>query len=396
MKYNLIYLISLLLVLSVACKKEELPINPEMVVNKKYPPIVQPDSIVYRTPFPEGKLPFPFHNPEWESNELSKAMNKLFIVNNFGEFQSGDTKESAYFHDGLDIVLSNGTPIFAVSKGIVRAIIGSPPYYMSIIIEDLEHPGMAWSYTHVYYFAVKKGDVVAQGQYLARVNFKGLDHIHLSRSKLRKDGNWFSYFDIINIYPNDYFELEDHKPPVISTPFHYFRNNTDTYFTSDSMPTLSGDVDIVVSMRDATDYSRGSLKGSGYFGDRLAVKSISYRILKDGKEVFSAPSFDFSKLEFDYADDKWRKALTVYKMRTILEEAPLPYDKFFSHYVITNARPGYKGIISPEDKNLAWNTGKKDAAGKPLFPNGVYTIEVTAYDNGGNSTTVQDSVRVKN
>ncbi len=398
MKRKLALFISFGLFMIFGCRKEGIPITPQTVKDKeKNPPLDQPDSIVYKTAPAPGKLPFPFHNPEWSEQELNRAVNQLFIVNNYGEYQIGEERSSAYFHDGLDIVLPNGTPIFAISKGIVRAIIGNAPYYKSLVVEDLDHPGMAWSYTHVYNFNVHVGEVVSQGKFLARVNFKGIDHIHLSRSRLRKGGNWNFYEDIINTYPDDFFDLKDNIPPIIKKPFHYFKNNSDDMFSSSTgIPTVNGEVDIVVSMRDVTNYSRGSIHNSVRIGDRFAVKHIEYSILRDGKIIGSFKSFDFSKIDFNYAENKWKQVFTVYKLRTLLEDEPLPYDKYFTHYIITNAREDLSGIIDPSDGQLAWDTQAQDQNGQPLYPNGVYTIRVTAYDTNENATTVEDQVQVRN
>ncbi len=61
-------------------------------------------------------------------------MANLFIINNFGQYQGADTKESVYFHDGLDDVLPNGTKIYAVDSGYVKSIDNRIEYYKTIII----------------------------------------------------------------------------------------------------------------------------------------------------------------------------------------------------------------------------------------------------------------------
>ena len=76
---------------------------------------------------PEGKLPWPQHDPAFTRQQYEQMMSGLFIINNFGLYQGGDTRDSVYFHDGLDIVLPNGTVLYAISSGFVRASIGLPP-----------------------------------------------------------------------------------------------------------------------------------------------------------------------------------------------------------------------------------------------------------------------------
>src|SRR5687768_941305 len=95
-----------------------------------------PVGIVYRTPPPAGKLPWPHHSPEWEADQYSRVMNNLFIVNNFGLMQASPGGASAYLHSGLDVVLPNGSPIYAVHGGTVVAEIGGNEFYRTLIVED--------------------------------------------------------------------------------------------------------------------------------------------------------------------------------------------------------------------------------------------------------------------
>jgi murein DD-endopeptidase MepM/ murein hydrolase activator NlpD len=66
----------------------------------------------------------------------------LYFANNFGLYQgaSGDA-ESTYLHDGLDIVMPNGTPIHAVEAGIVRYVDARVENYKSVFVEDADERG---------------------------------------------------------------------------------------------------------------------------------------------------------------------------------------------------------------------------------------------------------------
>lgn len=388
--HSLLRLLMILFLLPMLhCEKEEPSVTGPPVIEQEFP-------IVYQAELPEGKLPFPHHNPETSQQEYNSLVRNLFIINNFGLYQCGDTENSCYFHDGLDFVLDNGTPIFALEAGTVRSDIGTSPYYRTLVIEDEDEPGFGWSYTHIYHIVVDPGTAVSKGQYLGRVNFQGLDHIHLSRCKLAEGGSWRDFEDLINIYPDDYFTFLDDTPPIIKTPFHYFHNASDSLFTSEGVvDTIAGEVDIVVSMRDGGLYA-GGLIGTSYWGDRLAVRDISYRILKDGEEVLSRPSFDFTKLEFVFHRDKWQETLTVFKHGEVLDQDAGDFNMFHSHYIITNARDNLEGRINPQDEALSWNTLEVDASGEVLYPNGLYQIEVTAHDSKGNETQKVDEVYVEN
>jgi hypothetical protein len=384
------------LVLSVLCfqckKEEQIDFN-----NPDPAPIEQFFPIVYNAEFPAGNLPYPHHNPTYSQAQYDSLIEALFIINNFGLYQCGEQKEDCYFHSGLDFVLDNETPIFALEAGTVRANIGGNSFYRTLVIEDMDEPGFGWAYTHIYHFAVEPGDEVSKGQFLARVNFQGLDHIHLSRTKLKEGGSWTNFNDLIDIYPDDYFTFIDESNPIIKTPFHFFENGTDSLFTSgDTIATVSGEVDIVVSMRDPGQYGGEYNVSSGYWGNRLAVRNINYRILKNGEEILSRSSFDFRNLGFVFHAERWRETLTVFKHHTVLESEDGNPGTFLSHYILTNASDDAEGMIDPQDEALSWNTLELNTAGEALYPNGLYHIEVTAYDSNGNESVVVDEVWVEN
>ena len=104
--------------------------------------------ISYTTPPPTGKLPFPQHNPSFTSNQYNNMMSQLWIINNFGLYQGSEQVIYDYFHDGLDIVLDNGTLIYAVEAGYVRSVINS-----TLVIEDKDEPASAKKSAETLLFA---------------------------------------------------------------------------------------------------------------------------------------------------------------------------------------------------------------------------------------------------
>ena len=370
------------------CKKDDPKPSP-------VPPFEQDFPIVYAAQIPGDKLPWPQHDPTISQGEYEKMVDDLFIINNFGQYQCGDTEGGCYFHDGLDIVLDNGTPIFAVEAGTVRTEMGGNQFYRTLVVEDADEPGMGWAYTHVYFFGVRPGEEVVQGQYLGKVNFQGVEHIHLSRVRLDEGGDWSNYSDLPHLFPDDFFEFKDESPPVIDTPFQFYQNNANLRFEHDGVDTVSGEVDIVVRMRDVGQYANGLL-GNNVWGDRLAVRRIEYSILKDGETLLERPSFDFSKMEFRYSQERWQEALTVFKFHLTADPDHSNFNRFLSPYILTNARDSLAGEVLPADADLAWNTLATDGLGAPVFPNGEYKIEVRAWDSHGNFSSATDAVFVKN
>lgn len=360
------------------------------------PPFEQTFPISYQVEVEAPKLPFPHHDPVISSTEYEQLNDELFIINNYGQYQCGENKEECYFHDGLDIVLDNGTPIFAVKAGKVKSNLGSNEFYRTLVVEDADAPGHAWAYTHVYNFEVFPGDIVEKGQFLGRVNFQGIEHIHLSRVRLADGGSWNNYSDLIHVYPDDHFILKDETAPIIDSPFLFFSNNTDNQFEHGAVDTVSGEVDIVVRMRDTSPFSKGDVGGGNFWGDRLCVKRIEYSIRKDGTELVNRSSFDFSKMEFQYSPERWREAGVVFKFHLVADPGHSDFNRFLSNYIITNARDSLEGQIDLNDTYNSWNTLEMDSGGQPVFSDGLYEVEVRAWDGNENRSTLTNEVYVKN
>src|SRR5688572_26829374 len=247
--------------------------------------------------FPPGdpdirKLPWPHQPPSLSASEIEQFNRAVWVINNNPLYQADEAGDWAYFHGGLDIVLTNGTKIYAIEDGWVKSIGNS-----AITIASLKDgaPCYGWSYAHLDNFAVREGDFVRQGTLIGEVNFHGLPHTHLE--KVFSEGeHWPSWRYIC--FPDDHFSFYDNEPPVIQTPFHFFENNSDSAFVpqSDGSVAVRGDVDIVVAMRDGGEVAHSK---EGGFGDRLAVTRVEYTIRptvgnKDSVRRFS--SFDFRKL----------------------------------------------------------------------------------------------------
>jgi hypothetical protein len=247
---------------------------------------------------------------------------------------------------------------------------------------------------------VKIGDFVPKGKHIADIHFQGVPHVHLNRAYL-SSGSWSNWGDLNFVQPDTFFVYNDGDPPVIESPFHYFPNNSDIPFAQANPTIVSGDIDIVVGLREQGAYAHAKnapLVPEGY-GDRLCVSRVEWEVLSGSKQVYFRKSFDFSKIVLNSGTEGYTSTLTVYKYYSVIhpEGALSNYDKIFSYYVITNVNgTGEFGEIKTTDGDYAWNTRSVDANGKPLFPNGRYTIRVTAYDVKGNYASESDTVEVHN
>lgn len=379
------------------------------------PPAVEPPprepppdpAPVYRVEPPQGRLPWPQHNPQWDEAQYRQMLADLWIVNNFGAYQGGAARSGLYLHNGLDIVLPNGTPVYAIAAGTVRANIGGSEFYRTLVIEDEANTGFAWSYTHINDFTVRPGDRVHRGTMIGRVRFQGIEHVHLNREMLVAGGSWTSYEDLISLHSDHHFVLEDTEPPVFSPPFRYVRNDTDAAFAADDdgVTVVSGDVDVVVGLRDPGEWARSKRPFGGPlpYGDRNTPMRVEYDIVAPGGAVHSFVAFDFSRIMLMHVPVSARllQVLTLYQHYESVSPAPPPLgnaNQRLGFYVITNSSGAEPALrpLDPGDQSRAWHTAATDAQGRPRFPNGDYTITVRAYDSKQNVAKHSETVRVRN
>jgi len=201
--------------------------------------------------------------------------------------------------------------------------------------------------------------------------------------------------------PNGHFVYADQDPPVIQTPFYFFKNNSDELITPTSDPvTLEGAVDIVVAMRDQGEFARSKDNG---FGDRLCVNRIEYEIIpvsSSNKANQHYQSFDFEKLKFKnsihFKEYSSEIVDVVFKHYKHIGTKPSS-SKTCCYYIITNCpKGGPPHELKIADQNHCWKTNEKNEQGNPRFPNGLYDIAVTAYDFKGNKAIEVMRVRVAN
>jgi hypothetical protein len=362
---------------------------------------------VYVVPPEAGMLPLPQHRPEMTADEVAAMRRSLFVLNNYGTYQSGPAREQMYLHDGLDIMLPNGTPIHAVEAGVVRTVQNAGNGLM-VIVEDADAPDVGWAYIHVDTVPVKVGQKVAQGTRVGRVRFTGLEHLHLSRYARPPGGAWTNFYSLVALPPEGPFPVPDSLPPLFEGPFRYFADGTDTPLTDraeagegggaegGTVALLSGAVDVVAGLRDPGEHHHDA---SG-FGDRVAVARLELTVSREGRPDVVLPAVDFRRTPIGRFADKGAEALqaqVVYRHYGELFPGQEWWRKPFSQYVVTQgaldvvARP-----LTAGDMASAWRTDARDAAGAPLFPDGDYTLTVRAWDWAGNAAERRETVRVRN
>lgn len=342
-------------------------------------------------------LRWPHERPGLSDAERRQLRESVFVVNNFGLYQSGVTADSVYFHDGLDVVLPNGTPIYAIVSGYVRVIFGQPPYRW-VIVEDAERPGWAWQYVHVDGIVPRVGDFVPDGTQIAVVNFRGLEHVHLNRVYLEEGGDWNDTYALNFVQSTGLFEFVDTEAPTIETPFRYFLNESDDELRGGTPVRVSGEVDVVAGIRDGGEYAAGDIGTLRDYGNRLAPERVHISIAaaaRPGETLWEHVAFDFSKIVLAFRRGlPFRdpdRVYALFKFRPLVQtQQPGNYNRVFSYYVLTNRGDddGEPRRIDPSDGLASWNTR--------AFPDGEYIVTVEAWDAAGNHAVARDRVIVAN
>ena len=362
------------------------------------PTYPEPPTIKYKFQLPPGKLPWPHQSPDLTKEEYDSLVDSIWIIQNYGENEGGDNSESGpdYLHDGLDIVVGKkGTKIYAVDSGYVRQASGAV-----VTVSNSSNPfakeSVEWHYVHVENYQVQVGQKVVQGQYLADESFDGLQHVHLMRSVA---GNGWNYVQgtADPTACEDFFEYRDVDPPIIDPEFYFFKNNSDERIqrSIDGSLVVSGDVDIVVGIREVGQYAHSHDPTQEQFGDRLAVTGAKYIIAGNGIVPYEVAGLDFRKLNI-YQETGTQTASILYKPHWLLSSDP-SWNKRFSYYILSNFDGQIKDhFLRNLDPNNCWRTNQKDQSGRPQLPNGMYTVTVTVWDAKGNQATASMQVSVEN
>jgi hypothetical protein len=345
------------------------------------------DVLVYKVTEADGFLPLPMHDPDFGERDYRAMREKLHLISNFGVYQGhGD---QIYLHDGLDFALPNGTPIFAVEAGYVRRV----EEHGYVVIESETDSGYAFAYAHVRDILVRQGDYVLQGQEIGKVEFDGIEHVHLDRVSQVEKGNWSN--PLYHHWAEDVFYLDDDMAPEIDPELYFFGHGTDNRFPNGQVTVLSGAVDIVAGIRDRAPYGHGK-----YLVDRLTPALITLEILRDGKSCVYRSCLDFTRMMIykDYRDreNQLEQARALYKFHYLFHDQQWR-EKGVSYYIVSNFSQQSDAVpVFTSTDTTSWNTLKQDSSGQLLFPNGRYRVRVAAFDSRGNHASVENEVEVSN
>jgi murein DD-endopeptidase MepM/ murein hydrolase activator NlpD len=305
-------------------------------------------------------------------------------------FNNYQTALDEYIHCGLDFIHPAGTPVTAVGPGYVAAIWTHEPHTGDFFIVTIaKGANKGWCYTHMdpQTFTFKEGDSIEQGQLLGKlVKFSvgdkpGMDHLHLHYVTFTEDasGKITSHSLLDPLY---FFDWKDTVPPAF-LPLWFVPEGATRQFQADSsgVVTVNGKVDILAAITDSAYPGQESLLG-------VPVVMVS---ISDGTHTMQKLALD---QRGDVGDEKQVKPL--YLSREESRALTNPNSWFPYYQVLRVTKTDGDGKIEPKDATECWDTTALDSAGRPLWPDGRYSVNVYAWDTAGNRAVVGATVQVKN
>ncbi|UCD94335.1 MAG: peptidoglycan DD-metalloendopeptidase family protein [Candidatus Zixiibacteriota bacterium] len=297
-------------------------------------------------------------------------------------------------HTGIDIVVPEGTPVYAVESGYVKAIITLSGNYSSwrIVVGDSAGPGEcdAWMYAHIIPsglpYAV--GDYVEKGAFIAKVvgwpsNPGTVEHLHFAKSHWHGDSaSWANNFLNWNFVANPLEfvgPVNDTDMPVLENAwgdqlFAFSRNQMYATYFAEGAP-IFGDIDIVCRAYDRQCFNLSI----------SAPYMIEYKVEGDSSIPWT--------IGVCFADSIgcYSGGYQQLYRATVYQDDPFCHTEYTAdnqalYFNVTNSDGDM--VTHPGEKELCWQT--------PYFHNGDYTVSVRASDLGGNSVTGSMVVAVKN
>ena len=290
-----------------------------------------------------------------------------------------------YIHAALDFLHKAGTPVTAVAPGYVAAIFTNYPKSNTLhcfIVTPEKDGNRGWCYVHLdpSTFTFKEGDFISQGQVLGKlVDFSGVDHLHLHYVSFTREAS--GKVEVRSILdPLYFFDWEDTIPPSFQ-PLRFMLEGTMQQFQADSsgVITVQGKVDILAAITD-----------SAYPGHRcnLGVPVVMLSI-SDGTHTMQ-------KLVLDHRGDVGESRRTKPLYLTHEEKKAFLTSSYPCYHILLVAKTDGDGKIGPEDAKECWDTTAKGPDGKPLWPDGEYSVNVYAWDISGNRAVVGAIAQVRN
>lgn len=327
----------------------------------------------YVVTLPEGKLPYPHHNPDYTEAEYNDMMENLWVIDNYGDYVADSTRSR--LSSGFAIYVGENKPLYSITAGTVKSVQKQSVNGAHLVIEDYENPGYGWVYRFVKGITVSVGNLIPAGFKIGEVNNEYNGIYSIERAFSYSNNNWLRG-DWVYKIPDEFFIYEDTKNPQISG-IHFFVENTDIRFDGD----LSGNIDIIVNIKDLGDYASEKLPLDPLFNNNVSVSKIEYSIKYDltGEIIFSE-IIDFRELNLNLTDQIYMPWQVGLKRDDLIKDFIYHKSLIISNFKRINGR----AVL---DNNFTWDTTELDAQGKRKYRNGMFIITVRVWDYRGNSAT---------
>ncbi len=341
--------------------------------------------IISETQFPERSTAFTkttatYINGYKQLNWPFKPFDQIPTIWNYYEQHMGQGNLESYLHQGLDIIVPTGEPVYAVDDGVVKCVLtlGGARYWRTAVSEvQASGQSEGWLYAHLIESTIQYdvGDSVKAGDYLGDIVRWSEDWGHIHFARIKDKGNvWYYEDDEWGIVYNPLLSMQyrvDDIPPEIKKDFlqskyAYSKNDNSGYLSPNK---LKGEIDLIVQVSD-------------YIGDAewtIPAHETYYWIknIPENNLIVARTLGQVLNHEYDFYASQWFKSYAglIYKHDEDLLATGWMENVRDYYHILTNNNGD--STVSLMEMNLFFDTAE--------YPDGDYRLFVEVFDAYGNS-----------
>lgn len=306
------------------------------------------------------------------------------IGNTYGEIQ--EYGSAVYLHPGVDFLGEPNENVYAVKGGVVKAVLttgGSLYWRLATGNENTASETQGYLYAHLIETSIPftTGDMVEAGDIVGQLIFwptSSFTHVHFARvhsTGTLWNGAWWTTNDPLL----DVAGYVDNTAPVfenaVNNQLFAFRNAANTYLNPMQ---LTENVRIISKVHD--------IANSNW---RVDVAEIGYKIYDNDplaplvEKISFAYDFPLDTYFSDVYDSMVRE--TIYSRDGVCFSTGNYVARDFFQIITSTSGDAQ---VNPGDKDIFLDTRS--------LPNGSYTLEVTAKDAAGNTSSASMTIGITN